>query len=73
MCRLDRLGGSLPHLLSLVEDLAARGVGLHSLAEQIDTSSATGRLVLHVLGALAEFSVIWTRRDMELRELEAAA
>ena len=55
VCRLDRLGRSLPHLLSLVEDLAARGVGLHSLAEQIDTSSATGRLVLHVFGALAEF------------------
>lgn len=53
--RLDRMGRSLPHLLSLVEDLAARGVGLRSLAEQIDTSSATGRLVLHVFGALAEF------------------
>lgn len=51
--RLDRLGRSLPHLLSLVEDLGARDVG--SLAEQIDTTSATGRLVLHVFGALAEF------------------
>jgi DNA invertase Pin-like site-specific DNA recombinase len=53
--RLDRLGRSLPHLLSLVEDLAARNVGLRSLAEKIDTTSATGRLVLHVFGALAEF------------------
>ena len=54
--RLDRLGArSLPHLLSLVEDLAARNVGLRSLAEKIDTTSATGRLVLHVFGALAEF------------------
>jgi DNA invertase Pin-like site-specific DNA recombinase len=53
--RLDRLGRSLPHLLGLVEDLAASDVGLHSLAEEIDTSSATGRLVLHVFGALAEF------------------
>ncbi|MGB0971367.1 MAG: recombinase family protein, partial [Mycobacterium sp.] len=55
VCRLDRLGRSLPHLLSLVEDLAAQGVGLRSLSEQIDTASATGRLVLHVFGALAEF------------------
>ena len=55
VCRLDRLGRSLPHLLSLVEDLAGRRVGLLSLAEQIDTSNATGRLVLHVFGALAEF------------------
>jgi DNA invertase Pin-like site-specific DNA recombinase len=53
--RLDRLGRSLPHLLSLVEKLAPRAVGLRSLAEQIDTTSATGRLILHVFGALAEF------------------
>ena len=53
--RLDRLGRSLAHLLSLVEQLAPRAVGLRSLAEQIDTTSATGRLVLHVFGALAEF------------------
>ena len=53
--RLDRFGRSLPHLLSLVENLAAQDVGLRSLAVQIDTSSATGRLVLHVFGALAEF------------------
>ena len=55
VCRLDRLGRSLPELLALVEDLTARGVGLRSLAEQIDTTSAAGRLVLHMFGALAEF------------------
>jgi DNA invertase Pin-like site-specific DNA recombinase len=53
--RLDRLGRSLPDLLALVEDLAGRDVGLRSLGEQIDTTCATGRLVLHVFGALAEF------------------
>jgi DNA invertase Pin-like site-specific DNA recombinase len=53
--RLDRLGRSLPHLLHVVEHLSDRNVGLRSLAEQIDTSSAAGRLVLHVFGALAEF------------------
>lgn len=53
--RLDRLGRSLPHLPDLVEELSERDVGLRSLAEEIDTSSATGRLVLHVFGALAEF------------------
>jgi DNA invertase Pin-like site-specific DNA recombinase len=55
VCRLDRLGRSLPELLALVEDLSARGVGLRSLAEQIDTTTAAGRLVLHVFAALAEF------------------
>ena len=53
--RLDRLGRSLPELLALVENLSRRDVGLRSLAEQIDTASAAGRLVLHVFGALAEF------------------
>ena len=53
--RLDRLGRSLPHLLQLVENLTVHDVGLRSLAEEIDTTSATGRLVLHVFGALAEF------------------
>lgn len=53
--RLDRLGRSLPHLLDLIERMASRTVGLRSLAEQIDTTSATGRLILHVFAALAEF------------------
>ena len=53
--RLDRLARSLKHLLTLVEDLSARGVHLRSLTENIDTSSASGRLVLSVFGALAEF------------------
>jgi len=53
--RLDRLGRPLPELLALVEDLSRRDIGLRSLAEQIDTASAAGRLVLHVFGALAEF------------------
>ena len=48
--RLDRLGRSLPELLTLIEDLSCRDIGLRSLAEQIDTASAAGRLVLHVFG-----------------------
>jgi DNA invertase Pin-like site-specific DNA recombinase len=53
--RLDRLGRSMPHLVSTVHALAARGVGFRSLAESIDTTSATGRLVLHLFAALADF------------------
>ncbi|MBV2147696.1 recombinase family protein [Sphingobium sp. AS12] len=53
--RLDRLGRSLPHLLALAGDLEARGCGLASLTEAIDTGSAGGRLVFHIMGALAEF------------------
>lgn len=53
--RLDRLARSLRNLLELVEHLAQRGVHLRSLTENIDTGSASGRLVLSVFGAMAQF------------------
>ena len=53
--RLDRLGRSLPHLITLVAGLADRGCGFLSLSENIDTTSAGGKLVFHIMGALAEF------------------
>lgn len=53
--RLDRLGRSLADLIQLVQQVEARGAGFRSLSEAIDTTSASGRLVFHVMGALAEF------------------
>jgi DNA invertase Pin-like site-specific DNA recombinase len=53
--RLDRLGRSLRDLIERVRELDARGVGLRSLTEGIDTTTPAGRLVFHVFGALAEF------------------
>jgi DNA invertase Pin-like site-specific DNA recombinase len=53
--RLDRLGRSLRHLIQLSEDLAEKKVGLKSLSEAIDTSSANGRLFFKLMGSLAEF------------------
>lgn len=53
--RLDRLGRSLRHLIDTVEHLNGRGVGLVSLREAIDTTTPSGRLVLHIFGSLAEF------------------
>jgi DNA invertase Pin-like site-specific DNA recombinase len=52
--RLDRLGRLLKHLIETLPDLANRGVCFRSLAEQIDTTTPGGKLVFHVLGALAE-------------------
>ncbi len=53
--RLDRLGRSLRHLIEVVTGLDERGVGFRSLRENIDTTTAGGRLVFHLFGALAQF------------------
>ena len=53
--RLDRLGRSLINLVGLMSELGKRGVEFHSLMENIDTTSAGGRLVFHLMAALAEF------------------
>lgn len=53
--KLDRLGRSLKDLLDLAEDLRDRHIDLISLSDKIDTTTAGGKLVFHVLGAVAEF------------------
>src|SRR5436305_14159384 len=53
--KLDRLGRSLPHLIETLTGLGERGVGFRSLGEGIDTTTSAGRLMMHVLGAIAQF------------------
>jgi DNA invertase Pin-like site-specific DNA recombinase len=53
--RLDRLGRNLRHLILMLDELQALGVGFVSLSEGIDATTPAGRLQLHVLGAIAEF------------------
>lgn len=53
--KLDRLGRSLAHLIAITARLEAEGIGFRSLSEAIDTTTASGRLLFHVMGALAEF------------------
>lgn len=55
IARLDRLGRSLSHLLQIVEQLEGRGVFFKSLADNFDTTSAQGKLMMQMLGAFAEF------------------
>lgn len=54
--RLDRLGRSMRHLITLVEDLRSQGVGFRSLNEgAIDTTCASGELIFNIFSALAQF------------------
>ena len=53
--KLDRLGRSLPHLLTTVTDLKTRGIAFRSLTEQMDTTTPQGEFLFHVFGALAQF------------------
>jgi DNA invertase Pin-like site-specific DNA recombinase len=53
--RLDRLGRSLPHLITTMTSLEERGIGFKSLTENVDTTTSGGKLIFHIFGALAEF------------------
>lgn len=56
--KLDRLGRDLRHLVNTVQDLADRGIGFKVLSGQgadIDTTTASGKLVFGIFAALAEF------------------
>src|ERR1700760_2660008 len=53
--KLDRLGRSLPHLLTTVTDLKKRGIAFRSLTEQMDTTTRQGGFLFQVFGALAQF------------------
>jgi DNA invertase Pin-like site-specific DNA recombinase len=53
--KLDRLGRSLQHLLDTLHTLNARQIGFRSLQENLDTTTASGKLLFHLFGALAEF------------------
>ena len=65
------LGRSLRHLIEVVTGLDERGAGFRSPRESIDTTTAGGRLVFHLFGALAQFEreII---RDRTVAELAAA-
>lgn len=53
--KLDRLFRSLKHLVAVLDELQALGVQFVSIHDQIDLTTAGGRLMLHLLAAFAEF------------------
>ena len=54
-CKIDRLARSTKHLLEIVEMLKVRGVALRILNINLDTSTATGEMMLTMLGAIGQF------------------
>jgi DNA invertase Pin-like site-specific DNA recombinase len=56
VCRLDRLARSTRDLLNVLATISEKGAGFRSIADpMLDTTSPHGKLILAVLGALAEF------------------
>lgn len=53
--KLDRLGRSLKHILSLFEEFNNKGIHFVAISQNIDTTSAAGRLQMQIIGAFAEF------------------
>ena len=53
--KLDRLGRSLRHLVTLVNDLLSKKISIISINDPIDTSSAQGKFAFNIFASLAEF------------------
>jgi len=69
--KIDRLTRSIQDLVSIVQVLTTHGTSLVSTTESIDTGSASGRMILHLLGILAQFEreQISERTTMSLTHL----
>lgn len=64
--KLDRIGRSLVHVTKLIAVLEERGVHFRTVEEGLNTHGSTGKLILHVLGAVAQFE-----RDLILERTKA--
>lgn len=71
--RLDRLARSTLHLCQIAEELRRKDVQLQVLDQQIATTDATGRLLFHMLGAIAQFETeLRAERQMDGIQLAKA-
>lgn len=64
--KLDRIARSLAHVTNLLADLETRGIHFRTVEDGLSTQGSTGKLILHVLGAVAQFE-----RDLILERTKA--
>ena len=69
--RLDRLARSVLDLHTIVRDLNAKGVALVCTEQPVDTTTATGKMMLGMLAVIAEFETE-LRRERQMEGIEAA-
>ena len=55
VCKLDRFGRSLEYLIRMMDEFMKKGINFVSLTEQIDTSSAVGKMQFQMIASFAEF------------------
>jgi DNA invertase Pin-like site-specific DNA recombinase len=71
--KLDRLGRNTMHILETVKELTNRGVTLVSVTDGIDSSTAAGRMMIGVLGSLAEYERELTKERTALKRQASRA
>ena len=71
--KLDRLARSMRHLLQLVDEVKEKKASLRILGMSLDTETATGTMMLQVLGAVAEHerSLMWERQREGIAKAKA--
>jgi len=71
--KLDRLARSVPDARDIADELTKRQVKLNIGGSVHDPTDPVGKLLFNALAMVAEFSVIWTRRDARLPNVRVAA
>ena len=71
--KLDRLGRNMLHILQTVKELTDRGVTLVSVTDGIDSSTPAGRMMIGVLGSLAEYERELTKERTALKRESSRA
>ncbi|WP_235742250.1 recombinase family protein [Mycolicibacterium phocaicum] len=71
--KLDRLGRNTLHILETVRELTNRGVTLVSVTDGIDSSTAAGRMMIGVLGSLAEYERELVKERTQLKRVASHA